>query len=587
MKWFENLSTRGKLLVGFGLMVGFLAAIVLTAYAGISSIQTSQRQLSDAMANVADVAQVEAGLNANRVAILSMLLSSETAVQERWVQELHAGAEAMGQAMQRLVDRNRDHAWYSDVLRDYQTIRSAYAQARDQAIQLISQGKSDEAKALATGAQDERFLKLRSLAGALDARSAEDSHQSVKASERKVTQTLYTCALIGGVAVALAVILSLLISRSIANPLRDISLAADGIASGELTEVPTDERKDEIGGLSRAFHRMVQSLRRMAETAEGIADGNLRVDVKPVSAGDRLGHAFASMIANLRRMTSEIAEGAGVLGASAAQIVASSSQLASGSSQTATAVAETTTTVEEVRQTAQVSTQKAHYVAESAQKASSISETGRQNTEEVVSGMARIREQMDCIAQSMMRLSEQTQAIGQIITTVDDLAQQSNLLAVNASIEAAKAGDQGRGFAIVAQEVKSLAEQSKAATTQVRNILNDIQKATGQAVMATEQGAKAVEAGGRQSAQAGDSIVTLAGSVNDAAQAATQIAASSQQQLVGMDQVAVAMESIKQASAQNVDSAKQLEGAARNLDELGKRLRELVSRYKLTIGSVA
>src|SRR5438128_3440680 len=115
--------------------------------------------------------------------------------------------------------------------------------------------------------------------------------------------------------------------------------------------------------------------------------------------------------------------------------------------------------------------------------------------------MARSREQMNSIAQIMVRLSEQNQAIGQIIATVDDLAQQSNLLAVNASIEAAKAGEEGKGFSVVAQEVKSLAEQSRQATTQVRAILSDIQKATSAAVMATEQGGKVVEAGVAQSGQ--------------------------------------------------------------------------------------
>jgi methyl-accepting chemotaxis protein len=132
---------------------------------------------------------------------------------------------------------------------------------------------------------------------------------------------------------------------------------------------------------------------------------------------------------------------------------------------------------------------------------------------------------------------------------------------------------------VVAQEVKSLAEQSKQATERVRTILGDIQKATTAAVMATEQGSKAVDAGTRQTELAGESIQTLTGNVTEAAQAATQIAASSQQQLVGMDQVAVAMESIKQASTQNVASAKQLETAARGLSDLGHRLRQLVERY--------
>lgn len=134
---------------------------------------------------------------------------------------------------------------------------------------------------------------------------------------------------------------------------------------------------------------------------------------------------------------------------------------------------------------------------------------------------------------------------------------------------------------MVAQEVKSLANQSKQATNQVRIILNDIQKATSAAVMATEQGSKAVEAGVLKSTQTGESILKLVSSVTDASHAATQIAATSHQQLIGMDQAALAMESIKQASAQNVDSVKQLEVAARNLNGMGVKLQQLVGQYKI------
>ncbi len=196
-------------------------------------------------------------------------------------------------------------------------------------------------------------------------------------------------------------------------------------------------------------------------------------------------------------------------------------------------------------------------------------------------GMNRIREQMETIAESIVNLSEQGQAIGEIIATVNDLAEQSNLLAVNAAIEAAKAGEHGKGFAVVAHEVRSLAVQSKEATAQVRTILNDIQKATNAAVMATEQGSKAVEAGERQSGEAGEAIRLLADSIADSADASTQIAASSHQQTVGMEQVAQAMENIKQASTLSVTSTRQAEQSAQNLHELGQKLKGLVEQFKL------
>ena len=382
------------------------------------------------------------------------------------------------------------------------------------------------------------------------------------------------------VALLLAGLAGLTITRNIAGPLKSLTEVAQRITTGDLNvTVAVDHRSDEVGALARAFDGMARALRTMAGVAEQIAAGDLRTNVKPQSPSDLLGNAFAKMIDNLRRQIGSMTEGATVLGSAASEIVASTAQLASGASESAAAVSQTTTTVEEVRQTAQLTSQKVKAVADSAQKAAQISHSGRKSTEEVVTGMERIRSQMESIAESMMRLSEQSQTIGQIIASVEDLAAQSNLLAVNAAIEAAKAGEHGKGFGVVAQEVKSLAEQSRQATERVRTILGDIQKATTAAVMATEQGGKAVEAGARQTELAGESFGSLAGSVVEAAQAATQIAASSQQQLIGMEQVAGAMENIRQASTQNVASARQLEASARNLNELGQRLKHLVESY--------
>lgn len=278
-----------------------------------------------------------------------------------------------------------------------------------------------------------------------------------------------------------------------------------------------------------------------------------------------------------RNITRPLQEAINVLTSSAAQIAGAASQVAASATETAAAVTETTTTAAEVKQTALTAVQKAKNVADSAQHASQTSQRGLEAVEQMNRGINHIRAQTDSVAASIVRLSEQSQAIGAIIATVDDLSAQSNLLAVNAAIEAAKAGEQGKGFAVVAQEVRSLAEQSKQATAQVRTILSDIQKATGAAVMATEQSGKAVETGLQRAEEAGRSVQTLSESITQSAHAAIQIAASSEQQLVGMDQLAMAMENIKQASLQNAQSTRQSEDAARNLTELAQRLRRLVA----------
>lgn len=279
----------------------------------------------------------------------------------------------------------------------------------------------------------------------------------------------------------------------------------------------------------------------------------------------------------LTRVTSRhLHEAVDSIGKSAAQLQAVSSQVAAGAAQTAASTNETTATVEEVKQTAQLAHEKASEVAQSSVNAAQVAEAGRATVEETIAGIERMQTQMSVVADTITRLSEQTQAVGDIITTVNDLAEQSNLLSVNASIEAAKAGEQGKGFTVVAQEVKSLAEQSKQAVSQVRSILVEIQKAGTTAVEAAEQGREAIEAGRRQSMESGETIGALAEGVNEAARSAQQISASSRQQLAGMEQVSQAIESINQASVQSVAGTRQVEQEVKQLQDLAQRLRRLV-----------
>ncbi len=574
MRW----NVGMKIGAGFGMVLAIFVIVGLVSYRGTAQlIEASdlRKHTQEVLSRIADMELMAADMQNG---LRGYVITGEERYLDPYKSAL-AGTEKVIQELRTLTADNPHQQQRLIALEPL--VNSRLGLAKETIDATRTKGQAAGAQLIKTGKGRTLTNEIRKVLGEMESEEVDLLKRRSEAAQSDAQNAKRALVLGTLAALALGALAGFLLTRGIARPLQDLTAVAERIAVGDLSaDVPADSRSDEVGALARMFDRMAKSLRGMAGAAEQIAAGNLRSSITPQSPNDVLGNAFARMAEDLREQIRGLIEGANVLSSSASEIVASTAQLASSASESAAAVSETTTTVEEVRQSAQLASQKAKQVSDSAQKAAQSSQGGRKSTEDVGAGMTRIRQQMDAIAASMGRLSEQSQAVGQIIATVEDLSAQSNLLAVNAAIEAAKAGEHGKGFGVVAQEVKSLAEQSRQATSQVRAILGDIQKATATAVLATEQGGKAVEAGIRQTEAAGEAIQALSGSVMEAAQAATQIAASGQQQLVGVDQVAGAMESIKQASTQNVASAKQLETAARNLNELGQRLKQMVERIK-------
>ncbi|HYF91569.1 MAG TPA: methyl-accepting chemotaxis protein [Symbiobacteriaceae bacterium] len=331
--------------------------------------------------------------------------------------------------------------------------------------------------------------------------------------------------------------------------------------------------------MTAAIERLVAAQAEYVEQATHAANDQAEflswITILAALAG--VGSGIGLALSLTRTITKTIQGSISALAAAATEVLAATAQQASGIAEQGAAVNETTTTVEEVKQTVYVSSDKARMVADAAQRSVETSRDGRKSVEESARLMQETRKQMEAIAGRILALSAHGQDIGEIITTVTQIADQSNLLAVNASIEAAKAGEAGRGFAVVAAEMKQLAEQSKQGTGQVRRILQEIARATQAAVMAVEQGVKASEAGEAAGVHSGGAIRALTESLAESAQAAQQILVSAQQQVVGMDQVELAMQNIHQASTQTIAATRQLERAAQDLNDLARRLQEVVS----------
>jgi methyl-accepting chemotaxis protein len=277
-----------------------------------------------------------------------------------------------------------------------------------------------------------------------------------------------------------------------------------------------------------------------------------------------------------RSINGPLQETTNILASSAAQILAATTEQAAGTHQSMAAVSETVATVDEVAQTATQAAQRAKTVAESTQRAAERGRQGKKAVDDTTIAMRAVEGQVGSIAAAIVALAEQAQAIGEIITAVSDIAEQTKLLALNAAVESARAGEHGRGFAVVASEIKSLAGQAKQSTVQVRQILGEIQRATSAAVMTTEQGTKQVAAATAHVTQAGEIIAGLADTANDAAQSVAQIVASAGQQAIGMDQIRQAIANIHDTTQQNLAATRQTESAAQDLDKLGSRLLALV-----------
>lgn len=380
-------------------------------------------------------------------------------------------------------------------------------------------------------------------------------------------------------------------SQALTDSANDIVEHLDAVSEKKLALVI---RNDILLGLFASISAIIMTLviardilgplKACVDRAREIAGGNLKVDPLAVTSTDETGQlagSFNAMVVSLRDMAAKTRAVTENLNASAAEIFATTKEQAAATRQQAAAVQQITATVEEINQSGKQVAERSKQLSGSAQSMSNASSLGLQAVESIVKAMEGIRHQAGSVADNIVTLSERTQAIGEIIATVTDIAEQSNLVALNAAIEAADAREDGRRFAVVAGEIKNLADQAKDATRRVRNILEEIQRGINTSVLLTEEAMKRVEYGRDKVTVAEDAIRKMTANVSESANAFQQIGGATNQQQIGFEQVVQALQEIRQASQQTASSTSQLEAAAGGFNVLSQQLRDVVEKYRV------
>jgi methyl-accepting chemotaxis protein len=361
-------------------------------------------------------------------------------------------------------------------------------------------------------------------------------------------------------------------------------LEPDAAAVAELL----NRAMDRVSAEQRVAAARRDEMRHMLEAAQGalsalVTRGDLTTfQWSPVDDAviDPLLDGFSRVIETLRVFVREINEAALRLSSSANEVLAASTQHESSSTEQAAAIHETTATMEELKHASAQIAENAGAVARVAEETLNSARSGRGAIGEFIQAMQQIRADGLAVSESITKLLRRVERIGTVVEVIDEIADRSDLLALNAALEGSRAGEAGKGFSIVAAEMRRLAENVLDSTKEIKNLITEIREATAAAASAADASRQATEQGERLGAVAAGAVEGILAGVQETSDAARVINLATQQQRTATEQVVASMGEIEDVTRQTTSASKQATSAAAELTQLASRLSELIRRFK-------